>query len=499
MVLMRSSRSDALNNKNSNSIWTQAEERLVPECWPAIKAGFTVPSGSKIYTIGSCFARNIESQLSLLGFDIPTLEYEGTRREYPYRENGILNKYTPASIWQDFQWHQKVLTDGGIVNFDNCSDLFIETADGFIDMQLSGFVPVTRERFIARRQQIFELVGTAFDADCVTITLGLIEAWYDSETGLYIQSPPFGRHFQNMAGRFEFHVLTFSESYDYISSTIELLQRQGRGKILLTTSPVPMQRTFTDQDVITANMFSKSLLRTVCGEIVAKYEDVDYFPGFETVQGTRNWDVFIEDRIHVSPNLVGRIVSALAENYFHLDRENIALQRAEILASEIAWPAAFDALSEVGEFRKDQPRIIAALIYGNNDRQQLAAELLGKVDVPSLQPRLWPQYVDAMLAAGMIEEALEFSKNRIRHPRADAMLTFHYGRALIQAGQRSDARACLEELIKAKPTALGVLKLLAELAAGDGDLVSCRKWIEQARKLYPHTNKFDAIELQIAT
>jgi len=431
--------------------------------------------------------QNIEAHLSLLGFDIPTLEYEGVGREYLNRENGIINRYTPAAIWQDFRWYQEVQSDAGIVDFNNSGTLAIETIDGLIDLHLGGFVPVSRERFIARRQQIYNLISRAFEADCITITLGMIEAWYDCETGLYIHGVPAGRHFQNMHGRFEFHVLSYSQCYDSISSTVNLIHTQGRGKILLTTSPVPLARTFTDQDVIAANMFSKSLLRTVCGEIVAKSDGVDYFPAFEAVQGTRDWGVYAKDRVHVTSAFVGKIVSALAEKYFCLDRENMALHRAAILASAKKWPSALDALSGAGEFRNDQARIIAGLIYGNNDRQQLAIELLKEVDEASLPPRLWPQYVDATLAAEMTAVALTFSQDRIQHPRANANIPLKIGDALMRGGRRREARTYLNEVISVRPKNLAALQLIADMDAEENDAVHGKNWTEQVRKLFSGT------------
>ena len=46
------------------------------------------------------------------------------------------------------------------------------------------------------------------------------------------------------------------------------------------------KRTFTDHDVITANMYSKSVLRTVAGGVAAANRNVDYFPSYESVMLT---------------------------------------------------------------------------------------------------------------------------------------------------------------------------------------------------------------------
>ena len=85
-------------------------------------------------------------------------------------------------------------------------------------------------------------------------------------------------------------------------------------KILITTSPVPLSRTFTTDDVIIANS-SKSVLRAVAGEIAAANVAMDYFPSYESVSGTKNWQIRGEDLLHVSDAFVGKVVSRLTDIY----------------------------------------------------------------------------------------------------------------------------------------------------------------------------------------
>jgi len=88
---------------NSAARWPSrnATNRLEPECWPEIQPGFKLKRSSPIFTIGSCFARNVELHLAKLGFNVPAqtllAETPGLTR---YRSE-LLNKYTPASIYQD--------------------------------------------------------------------------------------------------------------------------------------------------------------------------------------------------------------------------------------------------------------------------------------------------------------------------------------------------------------------------------------------------------------
>jgi hypothetical protein len=83
-------------------VWpTRDMGRLEPVYEPALAPRFRLKPGSRIFTIGSCFARNIEEHLAPLGFDIPMLSFGVPEAEWPIRpfarRAGILNKYTPPS------------------------------------------------------------------------------------------------------------------------------------------------------------------------------------------------------------------------------------------------------------------------------------------------------------------------------------------------------------------------------------------------------------------
>jgi tetratricopeptide (TPR) repeat protein len=84
---------------------------------------------------------------------------------------------------------------------------------------------------------------------------------------------------------------------------------------LLTASPVPIMRTFTGDDVIIANTYSKSVLRAVAGQIAEEYPNVDYLPGYEAVMLTKQANVWSDDLRHVEPEFVGRLVGRMCARY----------------------------------------------------------------------------------------------------------------------------------------------------------------------------------------
>ena len=91
-------------------------ERLKQALVRRIKPPFQLAFGARIFTVGSCFARNIEEQMGMLGLDMPMLDFTVPREEHDgARAAGLLNKYTPPSICQEFEWFARILKRGCIV------------------------------------------------------------------------------------------------------------------------------------------------------------------------------------------------------------------------------------------------------------------------------------------------------------------------------------------------------------------------------------------------
>ena len=396
--------------RNKRGSWKHARERLLDEVWPVITPSFELTPGAKIFTIGSCFARNIEEHLQRLGFDIPMIKFQVPAEEWPERANGILNKYTPPSICQEIEWAKKIMVRDGIVRESDCADFRFDCGGDFcIDTNLCRFILVTRSRYFERRCQIFELYKELFTSDCVVMTLGLIEAWFDREKGLYIQETPGGKNFSQQTQRFAFEVLSYGQCRDYVQRSLDAVHELNPNvKFLLTTSPVPLLRTFTADDVITANSHSKAVLRAVAGDIAAANVATDYFPSYESVTGTKNWQIWSDDLIHVSDAFVGKVVSRLTDIYcpgiqqsrkkyldFYMaskgDDLNEALELGEQL-TETNSPEYLERLSQVLERKGD---INAAV-----------NELRKALDQAPAEPRLRFQYSKLLAQSGRMQDAL---------------------------------------------------------------------------------------------
>jgi hypothetical protein len=75
--------------------------------------------------------------------------------------------------------------------------------------------------------------------------------------------------------------------------------------------------TFSPDDVVLANCYSKSLLRTVAQQWSAKHENVHYFPSYEIVQNSERAVAWEEDLRHVNEKVANHIMSLFLDSYLN--------------------------------------------------------------------------------------------------------------------------------------------------------------------------------------
>jgi tetratricopeptide (TPR) repeat protein len=294
------------------------DSRLSTLARPIQKPKFTFEKTERIFTIGSCFARNVEEYLDRLGFEVPTLKFSVPAEEWAGRPSGILNKYTPPTLFQEIDRASRALDAPTHDDFMNViSESLLRFEDGnTIDMELTGYAAVTFERAVERRISIHNLFSQMFECSVVTLTFGLTESWFDELTQRYILKAPTPEIVKAFPERFTFEVLEIDQVLEHAARSIELLNARGSTKkIIVTTSPVPLSRTFRPHDILLTNEESKATLRVACGAVARKYENVDYFPAYEIAMLSTDPNRWSDDLIHLSDDFVGKIVFQLLAAY----------------------------------------------------------------------------------------------------------------------------------------------------------------------------------------
>lgn len=275
--------------------------------FPAIRPTFRLKSGDSVFTIGSCFARNIEEKLD--GFDLPTRRFSAPLDECAgtIRPNALLNEYNPGAIRQRISRACKGEPTG------EASLVF--GMDGVTDLLLPGGTkPTTLNRAVARRAEIDAIYSALPNADAVIITLGLVEAWYDHASSAYLNGMPSMGAWKADRERFSLRILDASDAVAELEPAIVALVEKGVSRILLTVSPVPLDTSFSGSDCYVGNNYSKSVLCICANEIARRFPEVDYFPSYEIVMSS-GAESFIEDRQHVRDQVVGEVINYMKALY----------------------------------------------------------------------------------------------------------------------------------------------------------------------------------------
>ncbi|WP_424832220.1 GSCFA domain-containing protein [Ruegeria sp.] len=273
---------------------------------------FKLAEDASYFAIGSCFARNIEAALLKEGYPVLSTQLElppeAEARIFHFQSE-VMTKFNPHSMEVEIE---RAFSDTPI------GYGLIEMNEGKLwNPQLHRVGELSVEGQLETTKAVRKTVRKISEADVVFITLGLTETWWDVETNTPLNDAPADWRFAKRTGRFEFRNTGFAESYTSVERLLNLIRANSTRdpKIILTVSPVPLLRTFTDQDIIVANSYSKSTLRAVATEIAGAYADVDYFPSFEMVTYSPRHLAWRHDQRHVEPPMVWSITRRFRESY----------------------------------------------------------------------------------------------------------------------------------------------------------------------------------------
>jgi len=390
--------------------------RVEPIAKPHFDTPFRLVPGENIFTIGSCFARHVESLLLDRGYRIPALDIF-QREDFKNIALNTLNNYGVPSIYQELAW----ALDPAFP-FDPAAN-FTEVVPGkFVDNHLPPFVrPASLEVVMARREAVRQATASVKDCRVVIITLGLTEVWYDKIHDVYINEHPRPRSLEAEPERFVLRVLSFDQTMDYLRRIVDVIAKFGRpdSQIIVTVSPVPLTSTHRPVDVMVANTYSKSVLRTAAEHIVAERDNVHYFPSYESIILSDRQRAYNSDMVHIEMELVDLNVGRMVSGFAGRD------ERADRMTDE-------DLLAHINEVSGAIPRL----------KWNLLVEHEGRIAKSTM---LAVEYIETALSRKMYKHARN-ALARAPGPWAPAQKELLEGATLIGEKRFSEARALLQSL-----------------------------------------------------
>ncbi len=276
---------------------------------------FPIARDLPIFTAGSCFAQHVGNALRGAGFNV--IDAEPLPQGLAAHLGPLAQSYGYAmysarygNVYTVRQFLQLIQEAHG--EFQPADPVW-ERDGRFFDALRPGTEPdgldspdlVTR----ARADHLAAVRGALSHAGLVVFTLGLTEAWQHSDSGTVYPTAPGTIAGQMDPARYSFVNFRASQiRADFLAVRDRLRAINPGLRFLLTVSPVPLTATASGNHVLPATIYSKSVLRTVAGELYEDFEDVDYFPSFEIVSSHPADGFFADNLRSVTPRGVRRVM-----------------------------------------------------------------------------------------------------------------------------------------------------------------------------------------------
>lgn len=330
-----------------SAFWSRAVARpAVAEVRPLRGFPFRITETDKVATAGSCFAQHIARHLAGSGF-----RYHVVEQGHPMLGTGLRRKFNYgtfsaryANIYTSRQLIQ--LIDRAEGRFTPLADWWEGPEGGVVDpfrptIQPGGFASVA-ELQADRDIHLAAVRRMLREMDVFVFTLGLTETWVDRRDGAAFPLCP-----GVSGGRFDssehaFLNLGVDEVRDDLRRAVTRLRDiRPDLRVILTVSPVPLKATASDDHVLSATTYSKSVLRVAAHDIAAEFGNVGYFPSFEIITGNFNRGAYYDDDLReVRPEGVAHVMRTFFETV--TERRSSAADKSEPAPPAAAGPATPD-------------------------------------------------------------------------------------------------------------------------------------------------------------
>ncbi|HEY5239597.1 MAG TPA: GSCFA domain-containing protein [Rhizomicrobium sp.] len=262
---------------------------------------FQISKSTRVAAAGSCFAQHIGRQFKQRGYGFvdvepppPLLTPESYHKfGYDLYSARYGNVYSPRQLLQLFQRAYGELHPPGEFWFTGG-----RYYDPFRPSIEEGGFSTEAEAAVLQSAHLAKVREILPQTQIFVFTFGLTEAWIDADTGIVYPTCP-----GTIAGEFDpnrhrFHNFSFSEIIADVEAFISLARGVNpRMQFLFTVSPVPLTATASGGHVLPATIYSKSVLRAVCGELHQRHKFVDYFPSYELVASHPMRAVFFDPNL----------------------------------------------------------------------------------------------------------------------------------------------------------------------------------------------------------
>lgn len=283
-----------------HSFWSRSVSWVPPgHLDPMGEGAFAITSDMQVATMGSCFAQHIARHLQRSGLNYFVAETapegmdpnEAARRNYGVFSARYGNVYTVRQAVQLF--------DRAFGRFAPKEDVW-----GMGNVYVDPFRPMIEpEGFdsaeacrASTAAHLADVRRVFSEANVIVFTLGLTEGWRHREDGAVFAAAPGvngGSFDPAIHEKVNFSAREVIEDLQSFCDRIKSVNPEAR--ILLTVSPVPLIASHQTQNhVLSATSYSKSVLRVAAEEVTQANANVTYFPSYEIITSSHSRGAYFE-------------------------------------------------------------------------------------------------------------------------------------------------------------------------------------------------------------
>jgi hypothetical protein len=285
---------------------------------PLSESGVATPFGlgeqDRFFFFGSCLARSMERAFRIRGLTVLS-----TTIAFPASECAlgldVVNKVKIPAIVQELSWAL------GLTTFPANALLEEEGGEVWRDLQLPGEVrPASYERTLERRRDVQRYFSRIADANVVIVDLCAIDMWFDRLTDLSLNAGPSYWALRREPERFEYRLGGYATLHASLLDLRRLLGGLGHPvRMILIVNPMGLRASFRGGDVQTIEMLYRSTLRTVAGELADEFDDIAYYPLYESIAYRPRSEMFNNHDVRVREDVIDAISGSMLRA-FGIDR-----------------------------------------------------------------------------------------------------------------------------------------------------------------------------------
>ena len=273
---------------------------------------------TRIVSAGSCFATEIAHALQAKGYNYVVKEgNKGRPGSYEFLDAGDLPNSSAAwgIIFNTPSFRQLVEKAFEVRKLPKI--LWTQHILGkmrYLDPFRENIAFESPEAFEANYEEHIRAAREAFlEMDVFIITLGLNEVWYFKADGSVFSRSPW----RTAPSLVAYRDLSVEENVSDLMRMAEILRVHNPSvQIICTLSPIALHATYKgdEQHIVTANAYSKAVLRVAAEEFARRCRNVHYFPSYEavTVSTEMPWK---PNQRHVSETAVQNVMTLFHEMY----------------------------------------------------------------------------------------------------------------------------------------------------------------------------------------